>query len=258
MGYLGHVIKKMVQLNPIDALAANSRRRLQNKGKDKLEASDNWVYWHIGMRFFPKILRFTNHLTLECLGDLPRSTFVVVSNHQYALDPFFIGLGIKTNKVCWVSKLDNFKTPLMKSIIAPFGTIPLNRNRKMSKLTLSMIHEAIDHGYAIGMFPEGGRSKKGILEGFHAGAARICLERRIPYVPVAITGKRVFFKGKCHVKVGKPVYLDPCIECGYENAKNIAYDMRAQVQALLDSEKEIPKCRYEIDNRQIEEVPVLQ
>ncbi|MHA1340616.1 MAG: lysophospholipid acyltransferase family protein [Promethearchaeota archaeon] len=252
------VLKSIISHNPIDYYSAWNRRRLTKKGI--VEKRDNQIYRHVGIRFFPKILKITNQLTTygtENIGILPSKIgFVVVSNHKYALDPFYLGAAFIhnyqiTRKIAWVSKIENFIFPIQKSIITPFGTIPLGKGRKIIPLTLKMINDKINKGIGIGMFPEGTRNKSKKLQEFHAGAARIALEYKVPYIPMAILGKRIFFKGKCTVRIGRPVFINPEIECKYSYAKEIANHMHDQVQALLDGNiYDLPKCKYEVSKEE--------
>ncbi|MHA1820487.1 MAG: hypothetical protein ACTSU2_09050 [Promethearchaeota archaeon] len=72
------------------------------------------------------------------------------------------------------------------------------------------------------------------------------MEYKDPYLPVVLVGVRMFFKGKCEVRIEHPVFLDQSLEPFYKIAKEIAEDMRLQVQSLLDGNMKIPPCRYEI------------
>lgn len=253
MGLLKYLIKSALKHNPIDAYAEWFRKNLESIGNKRLEEFDHDVYWRFAYVMFPRILKITNKFTWEGDENIPniKGSFVAVCNHKYALDPFYAGVafacGKVNRKVVWVSKLANLKTPIMKSIITPFGTIPLSKDRKMTPFTKKRIDDIIAEQIdGVGMFPEGSRSKDGIIRPFHTGSAILCLEKKVPYIPIALMGKRSFFKGKAHARIGKPVYLDPNLEISYEVAKEISEDMRAQVQALYDGKTEIPKCRYEV------------
>ncbi|MBD3353090.1 MAG: hypothetical protein GF364_16535 [Candidatus Lokiarchaeota archaeon] len=188
MGLLSTILKH----NPIDAYSAWNRKRLTKKGI--VNKRDNQIYRHVGLRFFPKILKLTNNLTVEGtehICKLPNSGFIAISNHKYALDPFYLGTVFCHNnkvarKIAWVSKLENFKYPFQKSIITPFGTIPLGEGRKMTPLTLKMIREKLKEGVGVGMFPEGTRMEGDKVGNFHTGAARFCLKYKVPYIPMAI------------------------------------------------------------------------
>lgn len=241
--------------NPFDAYVNWHRKHLAKKGSENVYKYDQLIYWRIGYIFFPRILKFTNKFTYsgyEHLKDL-KGPFMVICNHNDSLDPFFAGTALscgtrrKMIHVSWVSKLANMHTPVMKSIVKYFGTISLGPGRKMDADTRKEIEQVIAHKQGIGFFPEGGRSKdRSEIRQFHAGAARLCLEYKLPYIPVCLTGKRFFFKGKCTARIGKPVSLNPDLECNYDNAILVADDMHSQLQALFEGKTELPRGRFEI------------
>jgi 1-acyl-sn-glycerol-3-phosphate acyltransferase len=259
MGKFGHAMKYMVKMamyhNPFDAFVSWHRRHLAKKGPENLYKYDQLIYWRIGYIFFPKILKFTNKFTFSGYENVKglKGPFMVICNHNDSLDPFYAGTALscgtrrKMIHVSWVSKLGNMYTPVMKSIVKYFGTIALGPGRKMDATTRRDIEQVIAHKQGIGFFPEGGRSKdRSEIRQFHAGAARLCIEYKLPYVPVCLTGKRFFFKGRSTARIGKPVYLNPYLECNYDNAVLVADDMHAQVQALFVGKTEQPRCRFEI------------
>ncbi|MCK5344242.1 MAG: 1-acyl-sn-glycerol-3-phosphate acyltransferase, partial [Candidatus Heimdallarchaeota archaeon] len=109
--------------------------------------------------------------------------------------------------------------------------IPLRRG-KSDKNAIRLIKNEIEKGELIGMFPEGTRTKDGSLMHFHTGAARLCLEYNIPYIPVGITGSYKTKMGdKINVHIGKPRYPNG-MALTYENAKKFTELMRQDIQAL--------------------------
>jgi 1-acyl-sn-glycerol-3-phosphate acyltransferase len=263
MSFIKYIINMAMYHNPFDAYVNWHRKHLAKKGPEAVYKYDQMIYWRVGYIFFPKILKLTNKFTWsgqENLKDF-HGPFMVICNHNDSLDPFFAGAALscgtrrKEIHVSWVSKLANLHTPLMKSIIKYFGTISLAPGRKLSAETRQSIEAAIAHKQGIGFFPEGGRSKdRSQIREFHAGAARLCLEYKLPYVPVCLTGKRFFFKGKSSARIGKPVYIDPKVACTYDNAAAVAQDMQAQVKALYEGLTDQPRGRYEIPK----ETPVIE
>lgn len=261
MGKFGRAMKYLLKMalfhNPIDAYISWHRRHLAKRGPENVYKFDQRIYWTVGYIFFPRILRLTNKFTWEGEENLREvdGPFMVVCNHNDALDPFYVGTAMSCGSrnqrihVSWVSKLGNLHTPIMKSIISYFGTIPLGRGRKMDEQTGAMIKDALRRGQGIGFFPEGSRGKtreeRAMIREFHSGAARLCLEHKIPYIPVVLHGRRMFFKGKARCTIGHPVYLDPSLECTHENARLVTIDMHAQVQALFEGKPDIPRSRFE-------------
>ncbi|MBD3188517.1 hypothetical protein GF325_16925 [Candidatus Bathyarchaeota archaeon] len=265
MGKISRALKYLLKMafyhNPVDAYISWHRKRLEKRGNTY--EYDQMIYWRIGYIFFPRILKITNKFTWSGVENLElgskTGSFMIISNHRNALDPFYAGTAIscgtmqKNYHVSWVSKLANLKTPLMKSIISYFGTIPLDGSRHLNHETYEKMEQVLEKGQCIGFFPEGGRNKDGSVSDFHAGAARLCLEYKIPYIPIALTGVRKFFKGKCHCYIGRPVYLDPGLECSYKLAKEISKDMKKQVIALHQGKDVIPPSRFELSKDEFKE-----
>ena len=212
----------------------------------------NKVYYHIGARFFPKITWITNRTTWENNEFIPpreKGGLVVVSNHKYLLDPFFVSMAFTGphvyREIRWVSKIENFTTPIVKSIVFPFGTIPLSPERTLTERTIREIEYCLKRGLCVGMFPEGGRTKKGPIRPFKTGAARMVLQNKVAYIPTAAIGSRDLLKGKAHIRVGTPVYLRDDLDPDDRVVlQEIADDMYKQVVALYFNKPQ-PTARHE-------------
>lgn len=67
-----------------------------------------------------------------------------------------------------------------------FNAFPVER--RGGRRTSSTAHELLDEGWNLLLFPEGTRSPDGWTRTFRHGAARLCRDRQVPAVPVAIRG----------------------------------------------------------------------
>jgi 1-acyl-sn-glycerol-3-phosphate acyltransferase len=258
MGSFSHFVKTLIYHNPLDAFVYWHRKHLAKKGPDNAYHFDQQVFWRFAYVLFPKILGLTNRFTFEGHENLKDvdGPFMVTCNHNDSLDSFFASVAISCGTrnqrmhVSWVSTLANMQAPLVKSIISYSSTIPLGPDRKVDEHATRLIAAAIHRGQGIGFFPEGslGKNKadRSSIQALHAGAARLCLEHRIPYIPMVLHGRRSFFKGKARACIGHPVYLDPALECTAENARLVSIDMRVQMQAMFDGKPDIPRSRFEM------------
>ena len=235
------IVKKMMKKNPFDPTMAWGREQLKKIGMlDIWDSAWHWNGWNLFRNSFKALwgYKVTGRENFPEYGP-----GVVVSNHQSELDPFLVGTG-GHRWVRWVSKEENFKIPIFKSIIKPFGTIPLKRGES-DKEALNKIMAILENGDLIGLFPEGTRSATGTLAPFHKGAARFCLASGAPYIPCCISGAyevlpksvnisklRVFGKNRINVVIGKPVHVDPEIEMNFENLSLITAEMRKDVRLL--------------------------
>jgi 1-acyl-sn-glycerol-3-phosphate acyltransferase len=243
----------LLKYNPIDPAAAWFRKQLKNLGL--LEIFDEAIYWEVGYVPFKLIFKtLWNYKVTKGKSNMPEyGPVIVVPNHQCEFDPYLVGCAVH-RKVQWLSKSENFDYPIYKTIIEPFGTIPLKRGQSDTE-ALNKVRAVLNSGGCVGIFPEGTRSPDGKLAKFHTGAARLCLETGAAYLPVAIIGAhKILAKNKnflhtkigipVEVRIGKPVYLDPSIEPTPENLKQIAMQMQARVQALIDG--------YELPTQKVE------
>ena len=185
----------LLENNPFDKIADLSRNFMGKLGV--LEVFDDFIYWNVGRANFIRIFKYLWKYPIVGKKNFPNTGGVmVISNHQSELDPWLVGSAVH-RKVQWLSKKENFDIPIFKSIIKPFGTIPIKRGKQDIE-ALDKVKTVLDNGGCMGMFPEGTRSPDGELAPFHSGAAKICLEVGVPYVPCAIFGAYKVFPKHRH------------------------------------------------------------
>lgn len=110
--------------------------------------------------------------------------FMFVSNHISNFDPIVTMLKLRSRKLVFVTKRENIRIPIGGPIMYASGCIPLNR--ESSREAIKTISDAINHiksGYgAIGIYPEGGIKRTGVLNPFKNGAFRIATKAECPIV----------------------------------------------------------------------------
>lgn len=166
---------------------------------------------------------------------------IVVSNHQSHIDPFFCGMACH-RKIRFMSKLDNFKTPIVRSLFTNLGAFKLDRDDPA--LGWRQAKEIIDQGEWVGIFPEGTRSKDGELGQFKTGAVRLAIETGAPIVPMAIIGSdKALPKGglmmkptRVFARVGDPIYFDKYDQnkVTYEDIRRLTDELRTTVFELRE------------------------
>ena len=112
---------------------------------------------------------------------------VIVANHLSLLD--ILVLFRLQSHFKWVSKIENFRVPLIGWNMRLCDYIPLRRGDKQS--TLAMFRQcdrALAGGSSILMFPEGTRSASGRLRAFNSGAFQIAARNRVPLQPIILRG----------------------------------------------------------------------
>jgi 1-acyl-sn-glycerol-3-phosphate acyltransferase len=116
-----------------------------------------------------------------------RGPVVLAANHLSLIDPPFVGLTIKRN-VRYLA-LDELygRSRFFDELTLFFGAIPISRERPAHGPIRTALEE-LEHGGAVGVFPEGGRVTGWGTTKPKKGAAWLSLRSGAPLVPVAMTG----------------------------------------------------------------------
>jgi 1-acyl-sn-glycerol-3-phosphate acyltransferase len=152
------------------------------------------------------------------LENVPRSgAYIVVSNHNSNLDPPFIGaaIGHHTGRpIHFMAKEEIRHWPLVGWLARGSGVFFVRRGEgDRAAQRIAMEHLAA--GRPIGIFPEGTRTRDGVLREPKAGVALLAMRSGAPLLPVAITGSGKIFPGRSRwphrtrveIRVGKPFSL---------------------------------------------------
>ncbi|MCM8781699.1 MAG: 1-acyl-sn-glycerol-3-phosphate acyltransferase [Candidatus Omnitrophica bacterium] len=140
-----------------------------------------------------------------------KGPFIIASNHLSFLDPVAIGLATK-RRVSFLARADLFKSNIFNWWATSVGVIPIERRR----LDLSAIKGTLDNlkkGGVVALFPEGTRSKDGVIKEPKAGVGFVAVKAGVPVVPIFIKGSdkalphhAIFIRLKpIEVMIGEPV-----------------------------------------------------
>jgi 1-acyl-sn-glycerol-3-phosphate acyltransferase len=160
---------------------------------------------------------FRVFFTLEYTGaeNVPeRGPVVIAGNHPSYLDPVLIGL-VLPRRVYFMAWDKLFTVPVLGAIIRHFGAFPVRLGTRDPN-AFSAALEILESGRALGIFPEAGRSKAGVMNPLKTGAVRLAIAADAPIVPVTITGaydawpssRLIPFPRKITVKYHRPIVLD--------------------------------------------------
>jgi 1-acyl-sn-glycerol-3-phosphate acyltransferase len=139
---------------------------------------------------------------------------ILCPNHISFLDSAFLMLTVPRN-ISFVGKaeyLDSWKT---RRLFPAMGMIPIDRSGgDKAQASLDAAEAVLRRGELFGIFPEGTRSRDGILYKGRTGAARLAMKIGCPILPVGILGTNdiqppdakvpKLFK-ECTIRIGRPV-----------------------------------------------------
>ena len=123
-------------------------------------------------------------------------------------------------------------------VTAFFNVFPLPQRRDFQP-SFAHAGRAMDRGYSVMVFPEGGRSAEGTMAKFRPGIGLLAKQCGAAVLPVAIRGlgelktreKRWFRSGMIEVRVGEPIRLSQT-----ESEAAITARLQAEVERLMQAE----------------------
>jgi 1-acyl-sn-glycerol-3-phosphate acyltransferase len=166
--------------------------------------------WSRSLLFFARV-----RVKVEGLPKIdPGTSYVFCSNHLSYMDTPVVLSSIPA-EFRFLAKEGLFQIPFLGTHLKQAGHIPVPREdpRRAVRAMTRAGRIMREHGVSVLIFPEGGRSRDGVLQTFKEGAAYIAIKAQAPLVPVALVGTRkilpfgsaVFHAGRVRLRVGDPI-----------------------------------------------------
>lgn len=185
---------------------------------------------------------------LEGFDNLPESgPAILCPNHISFLDSVFtmIHAGRQMSFVGKAEYMDSWKT---KYLFPALGMIPIDRSGgSKSEGALLAAEKVLRRGELFGIFPEGTRSRDGMLYKGHTGAARLAMKVGCPILPVGIIGTREIqppdsvrprLRLECTIKIGAPIEVTRYRDRADDHMvlREITDELMFEIQALTGQE----------------------
>jgi 1-acyl-sn-glycerol-3-phosphate acyltransferase len=143
--------------------------------------------------------------------NLPTGGALFLVNHQSYLDPMLVGAP-QSRPVSYLARDDLFRVPFVGWVLRNTYVLPISRESAGSASIRESIRR-IQHGFYVGIFPEGTRSHDGTLGELKPGFLMLARMANVPVIPVGVAGahrvfpkrSRFFRLGCVRVVYGKPM-----------------------------------------------------
>lgn len=133
------------------------------------------------------LLKILIRIKVEGMENIPKETGVlVISNHMHNADPVVIEIAFP-RAVHFMAKEELYRFKPLAWLITKFGNFPVARGKSDRKAVRAAINR-LHYDVAVGLFPEGTRSKTTQLSHGRTGAGFIAIQGKSPILPLAITG----------------------------------------------------------------------
>lgn len=169
----------------------------------------------------------------------PRQAYVYAANHQSWFDIFAI-LGKLPVQFRWLAKHELFRIPVLGKAMSSIGYIPIDRDdRRKAFASINHAAERVKRGTSVVIFPEGTRSRDGVLQAFKKGGFILAIHSQQPVVPISISGsyhilpKQGDWKirpGVIRMTVGRPI---PTAGLGVKDRDQLIHEVRHNIRKYL-------------------------
>ncbi len=159
--------------------------------------------------------------------------FIYTPNHQSHLDILAL-LGYLPGRTRFAAKRELWGHPVVAAVLDTLGMLPIDRDDPERAIDVLNRARAVDDSLVV--FPEGKRSRDGVLADFKKGAFVLAIATGRPIVPVACSGtRRLMPRGsRLHVRPGvvEIVIEEPIPTAGlsYDDREALAARARAAIE----------------------------
>jgi 1-acyl-sn-glycerol-3-phosphate acyltransferase len=119
-------------------------------------------------------------------ANVPRTgPVLLLANHQSVFDPIILDMA-STRPLSFLARHTVFRRGMVDRVLRYYGGIPIDRGH--GKDGLRSVIDVLTKGEAVVVFPEGERSRDGVVRPLKAGVTLILEQFDGPVVPVGIAG----------------------------------------------------------------------
>lgn len=169
---------------------------------------------------------------------------IIAMNHVNWMDIPVIGAALPFRyRLSWIAKSELLQNPVAGWWFRQMQVIPIRRGRR-DTAALDASVQALKSGAVLLIFPEGTRSRSGVLKEGRGGAVRLAMQSGVPIVPVAVSGTEHGLRGTVTrrpvlLRIGRPYIVAPTADGKIppDLMEQLTTDMMQRIGDLLPPER---------------------
>lgn len=135
------------------------------------------------------MLRFGQKLTVEGLEHVPETGPAIIAPNHLSVHDSTVLLGVLPRLTRFIGKAEYVDDWTTRFAFLALGNIPVDRaDSESGAHALEAAAAVLEAGDLFGIFPEGTRSRDGLLHKGKTGVARLALRTGAPIIPVGLIG----------------------------------------------------------------------
>jgi 1-acyl-sn-glycerol-3-phosphate acyltransferase len=163
----------------------------------------------------------------------PEGPLIVACNHRSYLDPPAMGC-FCPRRISYMAKKELFAVPVLGTVIRALGAYAVDREGSATAAIKQSL-KVLQHGGAVGIFPEGTRNRKGTIAP-QTGVALLASLASAPVVPACILGTdRALRLAEIRVAFGAPLALPAGRKATREDLAKFTAQVMEAIAALAES-----------------------
>lgn len=181
------------------------------------------------------VFRLVFRINVTGIENVPtEGKIIICSNHVSMLDPITVAISVP-RRIYFMAKKELFKNIIFGKLLDKLGAFPVDREgADLSAIRNSL--KILKSEEALGIFPEGTRSKKEEIDNAKPGIAMISIKGKAPIVPIYIDTKYKLFK-KINIIIGEQIISEEYYNQKFnmEDYKEFSKQVMTKIYSLKNS-----------------------
>lgn len=143
--------------------------------------------------------------------------YILIANHDSGLDPIAVAHAVKKYEIRYIAKKELMNDRLAQWFFGKLlHAIAVGRHES-DMMAMRSALKVLKEGHVLGIFPEGTRHKKGLMNELESGVAILALRANVPIMPVYLTPKLRPFR-VTRVIVGEKMDISDLVQQGIDKS----------------------------------------